>query len=56
MKQIFESVKMNHIKLENRLIRSATWEEIAAPDGSLTEEAYNIYEEPAKGVVGVVIT
>ncbi len=36
MKQIFESVKMNHIKLENRLIRSATWEGIAAPDGSLT--------------------
>ncbi len=56
MKQIFESVKMNHIKLKNRLIRSATWEGIAAPDWSLTEEAYNIYEELARSGVGAVIT
>ena len=30
MKQVFEPVKLNHIELNNRLIRSATWEGIAA--------------------------
>ena len=37
MKHIFEPVKMNHIELKNRLIRSATWEGIANPDGSVTD-------------------
>ena len=49
MKQIFEPVKMNHIELKNRLVRSATWEGIAIPDGSMPEEEYEIYEELAKG-------
>ena len=56
MREIFESVKMNHIELKNRLIRSATWEGIANPDGSVTEEAYEIYRELAKGGVGAIIT
>ena len=45
MKQIFEPVKLNHMELKNRLVRSATWEGIANLDGSVTEEAYEIYEE-----------
>ena len=56
MKQIFEPVKMNPIVMKNRLIRSATWEGIANPDGSITEEAYEIYAELAKGGVGAIIT
>lgn len=56
MKQIFGSVKMNHIELNNRLVRSATWEGIANQDGSVTEEAYEIYEELAKGGIGAIIT
>lgn len=56
MKQIFEPVKMNHIEPKNRLVRSATWEGIASPDGSVTEKAYEIYEELAKGGVGTIIT
>ena len=56
MKQIFEPVKMNHIELKNRLIRSATLEGIAAPDGSVTDETYEIYEELAKGGIGAIIT
>ncbi len=47
---------MNHIELKNRLVRSATWEGIASPDGSVTEGAYEIYEELAKGGVGAIIT
>ena len=56
MKRVFEPVKMNHMELSNRLVRSATWEGIASPDGSVTEEAYDIYEELAKGGVGAIIT
>ena len=56
MKHIFEPVKMNHIELKNRLIRSATWEGIANPDGSVTDEAYEIYGELARGGVGAIIT
>lgn len=39
-----------------RLIRSATWEGIAAENGGITEPAYSIYAELAKGGVGTVIT
>lgn len=47
---------MKHIELKNRLVRSATWEGIANPDGSVIEEAYEIYEGLAKGGVGAIIT
>lgn len=56
MKKIFESVTLQNMTLKNRLVRSATWEGIANPDGSVTEEAYGIYEELAKGGVGAIIT
>ena len=56
MKQVFETVKLGDLSLKNRLIRSATWEGIALPDGGITEEAYEIYEELARGGVGAIIT
>ncbi len=56
MKKIFEKVELGDLKLKNRLVRSATWEGIARPDGSVTDEAYAIYEEVAKGGIGVIIT
>ena len=56
MKKIFEPVQLNHLRLKNRLVRSATWEGLGLPDGGLTEETYAIYEELAKGGVGGIIT
>ena len=56
MKKIFEPVRLNNLVLKNRLVRSATWEGIANPDGSVTEEAYAIYQELAKGGAGAIIT
>ena len=49
MRRVFEPVKIGNLELKNRLVRSATWEGIAQPDGSMTEQAYTIYEELAKG-------
>lgn len=56
MKRVFETARLGNIELKNRLVRSATWEGIADPDGSVTEEAYEIYEELAKGGAGAIIT
>ena len=56
MKKIYEPFHMNNIDMKNRLVRSATWEGIANQDGSVTEAAYDIYRELAKGGVGAIIT
>ena len=56
MKKIFEPAELKNLTVRNRLVRSATWEGIANPDGSLKDEAYGIYSELAKGGVGVIIT
>ena len=56
MKKLFEEVKMKNLITKNRLVRSATWEGIANPDGSISNEAFEIYSELAKGGVGIIIT
>ena len=56
MKNIFEAVELNNLQVKNRLVRSATWEGIAAPDGSIGDDTYEIYRELAKGGVGAIIT
>jgi len=48
VKKIFEQVRMGKLTMRNRLVRSATWEGIAGPDGSLTEETYEIYHIVSK--------
>lgn len=55
-KKIYEPFHMKKIDMKNRLVRSATWEGIAAQDGSVSETAYDIYRELAKGGVGAIIT
>ena len=54
-RKIFEAVTFHNLSMKNRLIRSATWEGIANFDGSITDEAYEIYRELAHGGVGAVI-
>ena len=56
MKELFEEISLNHLTLKNRLVRSATWEGIAADDGSIDERTYRIYEELAAGGVGAIVT
>ena len=56
MKKIFENVKFGNIAVKNRLIRSATWEGLGKEDGSIPKTCYEIYEELAKGGVGLIIT
>jgi 2,4-dienoyl-CoA reductase-like NADH-dependent reductase (Old Yellow Enzyme family) len=56
MKSIFDSTIQNHLKMKNRLFRSATWDGLVGTDGSLNDEIYQIYEDLAKGGVGTIIT
>ena len=39
MRRVFEPVKIGNLELKNRLVRSATWEGIAQPDGSIFLES-----------------
>lgn len=54
-KQLFEPVRTGGLALRNRLVRSATWLGLAAPDGTLPEEVFDTYRELAAGGVGAVV-
>lgn len=56
MKNIFDEMTLNRLKLKNRLIRSATWLALADDKGNLTDKIFETYEKLAKGGVGAIIT
>lgn len=56
MKSLFDPTEINHLKLKNRLFRSATWDGLAGKDGDLPDEVFDIYSNLAKGGVGTIIT
>lgn len=56
MKKIFESYETHNLKGKNRLVRSATWENLATPEGGICAPSYALYEELAAGGVGTIIT
>lgn len=55
-KKLFETAQLGNLTAKNRLVRSATWEGIATPEGGITPVGYDIYRELASGGVGTVIT
>lgn len=56
MKHIFETAQLGNLVLQNRMIRSATWEGLADEVGHMPEQLYQVYERLAKGGVGAIIT
>ncbi len=56
MATLFEETTINGMTLKNRLVRSATWEGMAAPDGRPTPKMNDFYRELAAGGVGLIIT
>lgn len=56
MKKIFEHTQIGDMSLKNRLIRGATWENLAEDDGRMTEKLFTLYRELAEGGVGMIIT
>lgn len=47
---------MNGLKLKNRLVRSATGENLATAEGHIPEDLFTIYSELAEGGTGLIIT
>lgn len=56
MKTIWDAVELPHLSLKNRIVRSATWEALARPDGTPSDEQILIYRELAANDVGLLIT
>jgi 2,4-dienoyl-CoA reductase-like NADH-dependent reductase (Old Yellow Enzyme family) len=56
MAELFERTTINGMSLANRFVRSATWEGLAAKDGSVTPRLTGMMAELAKGEVGLIIT
>ena len=53
--KIFENANLGNLILKNRLIRSATWKNLAEIDGSIDDKTYKIYYELAKGCVTYIV-
>lgn len=56
MSILFEPMEINGLRLANRFVRSATWEGMAAPDGSSTPGLEQLMTVLAEGGVGLIIT
>jgi len=56
MSMLFEPIKLGSLELPNRLLRSATAERMARPDGSPRPELGDLYQELALGGVGLIIS
>lgn len=56
MNKLFERSSINGMELSNRFVRSATWEGMAAEDGSVTPKLTETLVALAKGGVGLIMT
>jgi 2,4-dienoyl-CoA reductase-like NADH-dependent reductase (Old Yellow Enzyme family) len=56
LETLFTPFDLAGIRLRNRIIRSATMEGLAKPDGSPSPELEALYEDLAKGGVGLIST
>lgn len=53
---LFEPVRINGLKLENRILRSATWEGMADDEGRVTPQLTQLMCRLAEGGVGAIVT
>ena len=56
MSRLFEAGEINGMKLKNRFVRSATWEGMAADDGSCSPKLISFMADLARGGVGLIIS
>lgn len=56
MARIFERTSLAGLDLENRLVRSATWEGLADEQGRVTEALLEVYQKLAQGGIGLIIS
>lgn len=56
MASVFENTTVNGMHIQNRIVRSATWEGACDGDGRPTNKTISYYQELAKGQVGLIIS
>ena len=56
MRKIEEEIKLQHLTVKNRLIRSAVHSFLGNSDGTMTDAEYDMYDTLAKNNVGLIIT
>jgi 2,4-dienoyl-CoA reductase-like NADH-dependent reductase (Old Yellow Enzyme family) len=56
MSALFETSKINGLRLSNRFVRSATWEGMASDDGACTPKLIDLMTDLARGGVGLIIS
>ena len=56
MSSLFEKTAINNMALNNRFVRSATFESMANPNGSCTPDLIRLTRDLAEGEVGLIIT
>ena len=54
--KLFEPIKIKNIELQNRVIRSATWDGTADETGGVTDRSVAIYRELGSGGIGLIVT
>jgi 2,4-dienoyl-CoA reductase-like NADH-dependent reductase (Old Yellow Enzyme family) len=55
MLNVFDSITINGLQLANRFVRSATYEALASDDGFVTDALVSLYDELARGDIGLII-
>jgi len=56
MSILFENMKIGRLRLRNRFVRSATYDGCADKAGHVTDKQIHLYEELAKGGVGLIVS
>ena len=56
MNILFEPMKIGRLRLRNRFVRSATYDGCADKAGHVTDQQIHLYEELAKGGVGLIVS
>ena len=56
MKELFQPFEGRNLKAKNRLVRSATWENLTTPEAGICANSDGLYDELAAGGVGTIIT
>jgi 2,4-dienoyl-CoA reductase-like NADH-dependent reductase (Old Yellow Enzyme family) len=56
MSKLFEEIAIKDLKLQNRFVRSATWEGLATEEGFCTQKLSDMLVQLIRGQVGLVIT
>ncbi|MFH2092811.1 MAG: NADH:flavin oxidoreductase [Pseudomonadota bacterium] len=56
MASLFETASIGKLALNNRMVRSATWEGMCEPDGRPTRKLIDYYCDLVKGGIGLIIS